>query len=355
MNILDRYLMRTVISFTLMVMAALLTLGTLFLYISEQRDVGTGSYGALDAFLYTMLNIPQTIFELLPIGVLIGSLMGLGNLAANGELVITRAAGVSIWRAARPVVMAGALFALGMYLIGEFIAPRMAQYAAREKAASKLTGISFAGGQGAWIKDGNRILRMQNANPSAGLGGVYVFDLSGADTLAQVQRAERVTIVERGLWRLENVAATRFADDTVVGARLPHTMMHSTINAGFLGLANADPTILTLRGLSAYIEHLRSNRLVTAPYQITFWSRIARIFAVMVVALLALPFVFGPLRSSRAGTRTVIGILLGVIFFLANRTIENGGQLFNLNPMLIGWLPTLIIAACTLVAITRTR
>jgi lipopolysaccharide export system permease protein len=68
-----------------------------------------------------------------------------------------------------------------------------------------------------------------------------------------------------------------------------------------------------------------------------------------------LPFVFGPLRSTGAGTRTVIGVLLGVVFFLITRTVENGGQLFGLNPALVGWLPTAVIAAATAIAISRTR
>jgi lipopolysaccharide export system permease protein len=76
---------------------------------------------------------------------------------------------------------------------------------------------------------------------------------------------------------------------------------------------------------------------------------------VVIVTLLALPFVFGPLRTTGAGTRTVIGVLLGVVFFLITRTVENGGQLFNVNPALIGWLPTAVIGMCTLVAISRTR
>jgi lipopolysaccharide export system permease protein len=73
------------------------------------------------------------------------------------------------------------------------------------------------------------------------------------------------------------------------------------------------------------------------------------------VTLLALPFVFGPLRTTGAGTRTVIGVMLGVIFFLVTRTIESGGQLFGLNPALVGWLPTAAIALCTMAAISRTR
>ena len=75
----------------------------------------------------------------------------------------------------------------------------------------------------------------------------------------------------------------------------------------------------------------------------------------IIVTLLALPFVFGPLRTTGAGTRTVIGVMLGVVFFLITRTIENGGQLFGLNPALVGWLPTVAIGLCTLIAIARTR
>ena len=83
-----------------------------------------------------------------------------------------------------------------------------------------------------------------------------------------------------------------------------------------MGLAATDPQLLTLHGLAAYIDHLRRNNLETASYEIGYWSRIARLFAVVVVTLLALPFVFGPLRTTGAGTRTVIGVMLGVVFFL---------------------------------------
>jgi len=127
------------------------------------------------------------------------------------------------------------------------------------------------------------------------------------------------------------------------------------VNPDFLGLAATDPQLLTLRGLASYIDHLRRNSLDTASYEIGYWSRIARLFAVIVVTLLALPFVFGPLRTTGAGARTVIGVMLGIIFFLITRTVENGGQLFGLNPALIGWLPTAAIALCTLIAISRTR
>jgi lipopolysaccharide export system permease protein len=354
-NILDRYLYRTVLVYTAMAMGVLLTLGALFLFISQQNDIGVGSYSAADAFIFTLLNLPQSAFELLPIGAMIGALMGLGNLASGSELVVTRASGVSVWRIAWPVGLAGLTLSLFMYGIGEYAAPPMAQFAKREKTTNKLADVSFAGSSSAWVKDGNLILRVQTGEVDRAFGGVSLFQLEGATKLRSIQRAERISVADPGRWSLHNVATTRFEGDHVESELVSGLMMQSSVNPEFLGLAATDPQLLTLRGLASYIDHLRRNSLETASYEIGFWSRIARLFAVIVVTLLALPFVFGPLRTTGAGTRTVIGVLLGVVFFLITRTIENGGQLFGLNPALVGWLPTAAIGLCTLVAISRTR
>ena len=355
MNILDRYLYRTVLIYAAMAMAVLLTLGALFVFISQQNDIGVGSYSAGDAFLFTLLNLPQQAFELLPIGAMIGALMGLGHLASGSELVVTRASGVSVWRIAWPVGLAGLTLALVMYGIGEYAAPPLAQFAKREKTTDKLQDVSFAGSSSAWVKDGNLILRVQTGEVDRAFGGVWLFRLDGPTKLSSIQRAARISVADPGRWRLHNVATSRFADDHVDGGLVSETTMQSTVNPEFLGLAATDPQLLTLRGLASYVDHLRRNNLDTASYEIGYWSRIAMLFAVIVVTLLTLPFVFGPLRTTGAGTRTVIGVLLGVGFFLIKRTAENGGQLFGLNPVLVGWLPTAAIAVCTVIAISKTR
>jgi lipopolysaccharide export system permease protein len=354
-NTLDRYLYRTVLLYTLMTMAVLLALGALVLFISQQNDIGVGSYSAGDAFLFTLLNMPQQAAELLPIGALIGALMGLGNLASGSELVVTRASGVSVWRIAWPVGLAGLTLALIMYGIGEYAAPPMAQFAKREKTTDKLANVSFAGSSSAWVKDGDLILRVQTGEVDRAFGGVSIFELDGPTKLRSIQRAARISLADPGSWSLHDVATSRFDKDRVQGNTTQESTIRLGVNADFLGLAATDPQLLTLHGLASYIDHLRHNNLDTAAYEIGYWSRIARMFAVIVVTLLALPFVFGPLRTTGAGTRTVIGALLGVVFFLVTRTVENGGQLFNINPALVGWLPTAVVGVCTLIAISRTR
>jgi lipopolysaccharide export system permease protein len=355
MNLLDRYLYRTVLIYTLMALLVLAMLGALFVFIGEQGDIGTGNYSTADAFLYTFLNVPEQIFELLPIAAMIGALMGLGNLAAGSELVVTRASGVSVWRIAWPVGLAGLTLSLIMYATGEYVAPPLAQLAKRDKTTLKLADVSFAGSSSAWVKDGNLILRVQTGEVDQSFGGVSLFELDGPTRLAAVQRADRISVAEPGHWRMHNVATTRFGEDHIDSSTAAEVTIRSTVNPAFLGLAATDPDLLTLRGLASYIDHLRRNSLDTAYYEIGFWSRIARIVAVTIVTLLALPFVFGPLRTTGAGTRTVIGVLLGVVFFLVTGTVEKGGQLFGMNPALVGWLPTAVIGLVTLVAISRTR
>jgi len=71
--------------------------------------------------------------------------------------------------------------------------------------------------------------------------------------------------------------------------------------------------------------------------------------------ILALPFALGPMRASGQGARTVVGILIGATYVLASRTLESSGQLFDLTPWIVGWLPAAVLAAFTGVMLTRVR
>jgi lipopolysaccharide export LptBFGC system permease protein LptF len=61
------------------------------------------------------------------------------------------------------------------------------------------------------------------------------------------------------------------------------------------------------------------------------------------------------LRSAGAGARTVLGIMAGVLFILLTQTLENSGQVYDLNPLLVAWGPTFLMAAVGAAAIWRTR
>jgi len=88
---------------------------------------------------------------------------------------------------------------------------------------------------------------------------------------------------------------------------------------------------------------------------VAFWSRIASLFAVPLMCVLAVPFVIGPLRSGGAGSRMLAGLGIGLAWFLVSRTLADGGIVWNLNAIVIAWLPTVLLGIATFAVLSRTR
>ena len=133
MTLLARYIGRTVIGYTLLVAVVLLVLNALYMLISQQDEIGTGSYNAMSAMMYVALRMPQASFDMLPIASLIGALLALGNLARSLELVVVRAAGVSVARISLWVFGAGLILMALTWTLGEYVAPPLEQYARQMK------------------------------------------------------------------------------------------------------------------------------------------------------------------------------------------------------------------------------
>jgi len=354
-GVLDRYVLRSVLTGVGMVVFVLLSLGGLFLLIGQQDDIGVGRYTALAALQFVLLNLPQQGWELLPISALIGSLIGLGNLARGSELIVMRTAGLSVWRIARPVALAGLLLALLGALIGEVIAPPLEQYARQQKAFAKFNDVSVAGSGDAWVRDGNLLVNVERQTGESQFGGMMVYELAEDGRLLAMGRAVSAKAERDGSWSLEQYAETRFGPEQVSSSRAPRRDLESNVTAEFLGIAASSPAQLPTRALRSMIVHLEANSLDSREPRFVFWSRIARTLAPVFAVLLAIPFVFGSLRASGAGARVALGLMLGIGFFLVQRMLESGAVVFEGNPALFAWLPTLLMGFAAMLLIHRTR
>lgn len=355
MTTLGNYIFRTVLGYTALVLLMLMALGALFLFIGQQDDIGTGSYTVVEAVKYVALNLPSYLFDLLPIGALIGALLGLGNLARGSELVVMRASGVTTARFCAWLGAAGLLLAILMFLLGEFVSPPLQKYALQLKVFSKFNEFSFAGDRGTWARDGDTIISVEQQSGSTRYGGVQLFHFDPERRLLSVGRAESASLDATNRWQLENYAATNFVGGGTVAERDAVKQVRSSLSADFLGLAVVEPQSMALHDIVTYLRHLRENDLDTRSFETAFWSRIARMVAMLLVVILALPFALGPVRSSGQGARIVIGILIGACFVLLSRTIESSGQLFSLPPWLVGWAPTAALAVLTGLLLLRAR
>ncbi|MGH8301069.1 MAG: LPS export ABC transporter permease LptG, partial [Steroidobacteraceae bacterium] len=304
MSILDRYIVRTVLGAVVLVMVVLLILGGLFVFISQQGDIGIGHYSVADALWYTVFNLPQQVYQLLPITALIGSLIGFGQLARGSELTVIRATGISVARLAGTALLAAALLIAFEGAIGEFVAPQLQEAANQQKAFSQFNSVGFGGGTGAWVRDGDLILNVARQSGSRQFVGMQVFQLSPQHTLVSIGHAASATAAGQRRWLLGGYAESRFTGDRVTTSAPAQKVLQSNVTAGFLGLAVQDPEQLTLEALWQVIGYYRANSLDARQYLFAFWSKIARTVAIAFSVLLAIPFVLGSMRSAGAGTRT---------------------------------------------------
>jgi lipopolysaccharide export system permease protein len=354
-SILDRYLVRAILSYVLMVMVVVLVLCALFIFIDQQDEIGTGRYTALSAFWFMLLNLPQYAYQLLPIGALLGALIGLGALARGSELTVIRATGISVTRIAMIALIAAVILIVVEVLLGEFLAPTLQRTAREQKAFAKLNNVTIGGGSGAWIRDGDLILNVAGQSGERQFGGMQIFELSPQHRLLALGHAQRATAGAKGKWLLEDYTESRFDGDSVSAHPPAERVLESNVTAGFLGLAVQDPDQLTSRSLWGLISYLQANKLETRDYVFAFWSRIARTVAIAFCVLLAIPFVLGSLRSAGAGSRMLIGLVLGIAFFILQRFIETSTSFFNLNPVLLAWTPTALLAIVTTGLLARAR
>lgn len=354
MNLLDRYIVRSMLGAILLVLLVLLGLRTFIEFVGQLDDLGD-DYTLMKIAAYVALRAPGSIFDMLPAAALLGALVGLGSLATHSELVVMRASGVSRMQLLRSCSLAGLLLLIVMALLGESVAPSAGQYARELRAAALHQDITIGDGRNTWLKQGPVIVNLRQLSEDFSFGGVVLFQVGENQKLAHMGRAESANVDERQRWILDNYAETRFDDDGLSADTVRRAVTSYEISPDLLGLSVVRPDLLDTPTLWRYIGHLQANDLEADRYRVAFWSRIANVFSVVVMTVLALPFVFGSLRAAGAGARLLVGVLIGLGYFLATQTLVSSGEVFDLNPVVVAWLPTVILLAITGVAVSRIR
>ncbi|MEL6950338.1 MAG: LPS export ABC transporter permease LptG [Pseudomonadota bacterium] len=354
MKTLAAYLLRTVLGATGLVLLVLLAVAGFIEFIGQLDDTGEGSYTTAGAALYTALRLPMLGVDMLPVATLLGALVGLGNLAGHSELIAMRAAGISARRLGLAVAVSGLLLAVGGAVIAEYIAPPLDQFARKYRTAAR-NRADLAGTSNTWVRDGRRVFNVERVDEQLQFGGVYVFEVESDQELAMVAYASRADLDPDGRWALQSFTETRFDGMNVSATSAPTILRDFNVDAELLGIAALRPYSLSVRGLLAYLSYLRANRLDARAYETELWSRVSDVLATVLMPMLAIGFVFGALRRSGTGARLTLGVLIGLAYFLASRTLANSGQVFALEPALVGLAPSAALAIATIIVLQRVR
>jgi lipopolysaccharide export system permease protein len=348
MRLLDRYIVWALGRYIALSMAVLLVLMAVFLFVNEQGWTGAGEYGQLHALRYVLAQLPVTALQFLPVAALLGALLAMGQLARGSELTIMRAAGVSVARIAGSVSIAGLLLVPVAFAAGEWLAPQLAQSARVSKALARNGSIGLSQGA-AWSREGELLLR------AGGNGSVSAFELDAAGRLVAVAAAAGARQASTGGWELLDVAESRFDAAGVRGSIAANRPLPIADGSDLLQLGSADPRQQSLATLWSSISSLEARGQDATRQRFALWSGLARLVAIPLAMLLALPLLLGALRRAEGGARATVGLLLGLLYFILQRTVESGTLAFRLDPLLLAWLPTLLLGAAVGILLRRTQ
>lgn len=356
MTLLRSYIMVALFRGVASVLAVLVAVTSAIDLVGELNDVGTGDYNLLAAITYVALRVPRTIFNVLPIAALIGSLMSLGNLAVHRELVVMRASGISSWQLLSAVGLAGFGLAVFMVLLGESLAPSLGAYANELRTRALHEELAVGKGQATWLRDGDRIVSLRRQAGDLGYGGgVLVFELGAEQQLRQVGRAQSADLDATNRWVLSSYDETTFGEHDVAVAARRAAVEAEGINPDLLALSVVREDLLDTPSLRRYIGYLETNGLDADRYLIAYWSRVASVVSVILMTILGLPFVFGSLRSAGAGARLVVGLVIGLAYYVIGEVLTSGGEVYGMAPEVVAFAPSVALALATAIAFVRMR
>jgi len=354
MRLLGQYIGKTIAAHIMAVMLVLLSLYFFSTFVTEVSEVGRGKYQMLDALQYSIMLLPRQVYELFPLVALMGTMLGLGSLANTSELTVMRASGISVQQILREILKVGALMVVIAAILGEVVAPPLEKAARLQRARALSEQISVNAKSGLWAREGDTFINIERLLTNGRATGIHLYRFDKEGRLLESTSARQGIYQEKG-WKLEKVVFTVFDEKRIQRRFAQSTEWKSSLTPEVIDVVAIPPENLSILDLREYIHYLHDNELEAQRYELSYWVRIVTPFATAGMILLAIPFVFGSLRSVGIGQRIVIGALIGIGFYLFNGIFSRIGVVYNFSPIFSAVIPTMLVYLSWLLMMLRLR
>jgi lipopolysaccharide export system permease protein len=363
---IERYLAQSVVW---PVLAAMLLLTALLGFSELLSQLGrlSENYPLTKALLFALLKMPAYAYEVFPMALLIGVLAGMGQLAAQSELTIIRASGWSPSRILLALAKGLLLIWLMMLLVGESLAPWAEKTALQLRLVNGAQHLSLAGETGFWTKDQRRYITAQTVVKQDQLAGVIIYELDIAKDryhVIQAQQADFDAISRQ--WILREVREQQVATEAI-GGDFPFTGLtwQQTQQASLPVTLPFEPMALSLMAqdkknwswieLRSQIDSMKASGLQTQTLELALWRKLAHPISLLAMLALALTLLLSAGRSASMGGRVLLGIVIGLVFFLLNRVVGDMVALANLPAVISAFLLPTMILLVSLMLLARMR
>lgn len=320
-------------------MTLLVIVGLTFISeVIDQMGRLEAQYQTLQAMVYSITRLPAMVYEYIPFACLVGCLFGLGSLSSTSELVIVRAAGVSIYRIVFLVLKPVAIMALLGVLLGQYIVPATEQIAESKKALSLYGDRGYVTKGGVWTREGNTFMHFSVVQPNGVLYGVSHYTFDENHNLRTAAYSDRATY-QGDHWVLEGVVETTLGDMQTDAVEYDVLRWDSEITPELLSVVIVSPESLPLTGLWQYAHYLQEQGQNSIEYFIAFWKKALQPLTTFSLVVVAISFVFGPLRSVTMGFRIFTGAIFGIVFQTIQNMLGPAAQVFGFDPIYAALVP----------------
>ena len=324
-----------------------------FLDLSDELFKGQTTLGILATYFW--FATPQYVYWVLPLSVLLGTLVTIGLLTKNSELVVMKACGISLYRVALPMV-AGALVAGGVLFVLEesLLGPANRRAEAIRHVIRGGSPDTFDVLHRRWVVGtSGEIYHYDFFDPrTRQLSGLSIYEMG--DDMGRLERrtfAERAVYVgtepgqDPDAWQAERGWVREFGEQGETTAFTPFDEAPSAIEpAAYFSTQQPDERFMSYTQLRDYIVRLRGSGFDVSAQQVALERKIAFPFVTLVMTLIAVPFA---VSTGRRGAMygIGIGIVLALTYWVTISVFAAFGTGGLIAPALAAWAPNLLFAA----------
>jgi LPS export ABC transporter permease LptG/LPS export ABC transporter permease LptF len=359
-SILDWYVLKQGLWVSALSAAALLTLFYIASFIDLSDHLFTGRTNAFMVLTYLWFASPQFLYYLVPLAVLMGALVTIGALTKNSELIVMKACGISLYRAAAPLLILAIIGSA--LLIG--LEERLLAYSNRRADAinnvirGRLPTTQSLDRRWVAANNGNIYQYLYFESGRNRLNGLSIYEF-GADpsTLARRQyfdfaefRGDREA---RGQVQWEGGAGWQrefLPRKFVVFTAHPVVME----GPGYFATERPDAEHMSYRQLSDHVAALQAGGFNVVPYVVSLHRKLAFPFVTLIMALIAVPFA---VTSGKHGAMYGVGagIVLAILYWTAISVFGAIGAGGLMAPALAAWAPNIIFGCAALYLLLTVR
>jgi len=316
-------------------------LQVLFTYLGELGSLKP-NYNAWQAFLYVLWGAPHYLYTILPISALIGSVLGLGALASNSELIVMRSVGISLWRIVGWVMRSALLLIVLSFVLSEWVIPYTNEQAQSIKKQRSVAALGEV--KGYWSREGQRFIYIDYANSQGQLRNIQMVDFDQDYRLQSFVTAEQGQFVKDGQWTLQQShQVDLLAQGNAIKTDHDQQALALALQPKYVHMVTLDPDDLSPTQLISFMGYMKEYSQVPKTYELAFWQKVAAPFALMALVLIACSFIFGPLRQQSMGFRLVIALFTGLGFFYLQDFLGYASLVYSPSPMWFVLLPIVIM------------